>query len=136
MGDWLEARISAVEDIQEEFGHDIREMKEHLARLTSMFEDYIKTQAVLPRGPSSVPTQYASRPSPRSYILTMSHLPYGIGRLNLRQPMPTALLAFMTTSQTVDQPSGSRGKYNEQKTGKIQWDPIPMTYIKLYPKLV
>ena len=43
MGDQLEARISVVENIQEEFGHDIREVKEHLARLTSLFEDYIKT---------------------------------------------------------------------------------------------
>ena len=52
MRDRLKAQISAVEDIQEEFGHDIREMKEQLARLISLFEDYIKTQAVLPRGPS------------------------------------------------------------------------------------
>ena len=28
------------------FGHDIREVKKHLARLTSLFEDYIKTQVV------------------------------------------------------------------------------------------
>ena len=54
--DRLEARISAVEDIQEEFRHDILEMKEQLARLTSLFEDYIKTQAMPPRGPSPVPT--------------------------------------------------------------------------------
>ena len=47
MGDRLEARIRAMENIQEEFGHDIREVKEYLARLTSLFEDYIKTQAVL-----------------------------------------------------------------------------------------
>ena len=46
MGDRLKARISAIENIQEEFGHDIREAKEHLARLTSLFEDYIKTQVV------------------------------------------------------------------------------------------
>ena len=46
MGDQLEARISAVENTQEEFGHDIQEVKEHLARLTSLFEDYIKTQVV------------------------------------------------------------------------------------------
>ena len=39
MGDRLEAQISAIENIQEEFGHDIREVKEHLGRLTSMFED-------------------------------------------------------------------------------------------------
>ena len=47
MGDRLEARINAIDNIQEEFGHDIREVKEHLVRLTSLFEDYIKTQAVL-----------------------------------------------------------------------------------------
>ena len=48
MGDQWEARISAIKNIQEEFGHDIREMKEQLARLTSLFKDYIKTQAMLP----------------------------------------------------------------------------------------
>ena len=48
MGDRLEAWISAIENIQKEFGHDIREVKEYLARLTSLLEDYIKTQAVLP----------------------------------------------------------------------------------------
>ena len=47
MGDRLKAQISAIKNIQEEFRHDIREVKEHLAKLTSMFEDYIKTQAVL-----------------------------------------------------------------------------------------
>ena len=48
MGNRLEARLSAIENIQEESGHDIWEVKEHLARLTSLFEDYIKTQAVYP----------------------------------------------------------------------------------------
>ena len=48
MGDRLEARLRAIENIQEEFGHDIREVKEHLARLTSLFEYYIKTQAMYP----------------------------------------------------------------------------------------
>ena len=48
MGDQWEARISAIENIQEEFGHDIREMKEQLARLTSLFEDHIKIEAVHP----------------------------------------------------------------------------------------
>ena len=43
MGDRLEARISAIENIQEECRHDIREVKEHLAKLTSLFEDHIKT---------------------------------------------------------------------------------------------
>ena len=44
MEDRLEARLSATENIQEEFGHDIREVKKHLARLTRLFEDYIRTQ--------------------------------------------------------------------------------------------
>ena len=48
MGDCLEARISVIENIQEEFEHDIREVKEHLVRLTSLFEDHIKTQVVPP----------------------------------------------------------------------------------------
>ena len=61
MGDWLEARISATENIQEEFGHNIQEMKEHLVKLTSLFEDYIKTQAVLPRGQSPLPNQQIGR---------------------------------------------------------------------------
>ena len=42
----MEARISAIENFQEEFGHDIREVKELLARMTSLFEDHIKTQMV------------------------------------------------------------------------------------------
>ena len=46
MGDQWEARISAIENIQEEFGHNIREIKERLARLISLFEDHIKTKAV------------------------------------------------------------------------------------------
>ena len=48
MGDRLEARISAIENIQEEFGHDIREMKEQLARLTSLLEHHIRTKVVHP----------------------------------------------------------------------------------------
>ena len=74
MEDRLEARISAVENIQEEFGHDIRKVKEHLARLTSLFEDYIKTQVVHSRGPSSAPIQRASHPSPRPFGPAMSNL--------------------------------------------------------------
>ena len=55
MRDQWEARISAIENIQEEFGHDIREIKERLARLTSLFEDHVKTKAVHHRGLSPLP---------------------------------------------------------------------------------
>ena len=61
MGDQWEARISAVENIQEEFGQNIREIRERLARLTSLFEDHIKTEAMHPRGPSPLPNQQVPR---------------------------------------------------------------------------
>ena len=48
MGARCEARISAIENIQEEFGHDNREIKERLARLTNMFENHIKIVAAYP----------------------------------------------------------------------------------------
>ena len=40
MEDQREARIGAVENIKEEFGHDIREIKERLARLTGLLENH------------------------------------------------------------------------------------------------
>ena len=46
MGDQLEARISAIESIQKEFGHDIREIKEQLARLTKLVEDCAEAKVV------------------------------------------------------------------------------------------
>ena len=57
MRDQWEARISAIKNIQEEFGHDIREMKEQLARLINLFKDHIKAEAVHHRGPSPLPHQ-------------------------------------------------------------------------------
>ena len=44
MGDRWEARLSAMENVQEKF---IREMEEQLARLKNLFEDI----AIHPRGP-------------------------------------------------------------------------------------
>ena len=57
MGDRWEARISAMENIQEEFRHEIREMGEQLVKLTNLFENHIKTEAMHPRGPSLLPNQ-------------------------------------------------------------------------------
>ena len=134
MGDQWKARISAIENIQEEFGHDIREMKEQLARLTSLFKDHIKVEVVHPRGPSPLPNQQV----PRSFVQTTSYLPRETDRPNLRWPIPTALPAFRTTSRPTDQPSSSRGKPSGQKIDKdkSRWDPIPITYTELFPKLV
>ena len=134
MGDRLEARISAIENIQEEFGHDIREMKEQLARLTSLFKDHIKAEAVHPRGQSPSPNQQVPRP----FVPTTSYLPCRTDRPNLRQPRPTAPPAFRATSRPTDLPTTSRGKPNGQKLekDKPRWDSIPITYTELFPKLV
>ena len=46
MTNQLEARISAIKNIYEEFGHDIRKMKEQLAKLTQLVEDHTKFMAM------------------------------------------------------------------------------------------
>ena len=69
MEDRWEARLSAIENIQEKFEHNIREMEGQLARLTSLFED----MTVHPRDPSPLPNQRVPRP----FIQTTSHLPRG-----------------------------------------------------------
>ena len=134
MGDQWEARIVAIENIQEEFGHDIREIKERLVRLTSLLEDHIRIEVVHPRGLSPLPNQQV----PRSFVQTTSYLPRRTDRPNLRQLKPTAPPAFRTTSRPADLPSASRGKPNGQKieNDKPRWDPIPITYAELFPKLV
>ena len=70
MGDQRKAQISAIENIQEEFGHDIREIKEQLVKLTSLFEDHIQTEVVHPRGPSPLSHQQVPRP----FVQITSHL--------------------------------------------------------------
>ena len=80
MGDRLEARINAIENIQEECRHDIREVKEHLARLTSLFEDHIKTRMVHSQGQSPSPNQQVPQP----FVPTRSYLPRRTDRPNLR----------------------------------------------------
>ena len=134
MGDRLEAQISAIENSQEEFGHDIRKVKEHLARLTSLFEDHIKTQTVHSRGQSPSPNQWVYQP----FVQTMSYMPRKTDRPNLRQLMPTAPPAVVATCRLANQPIGSRDKPSKQKSDndKPRWDLIPVTYTELFPKLV
>ena len=131
MGDQWEARVSAMENIQEKLEHNIREMEGQLAKLTSLFED----MAVHPRGPSPLPNQWVFQP----FIQTMSHLPRGTDCPNLRQPTLTTPPSFVTMSRPINQPNSSRGKPSGQKATrrrKDQWDPILVTYAELLPKLI
>ena len=91
MGDQWEARVSALENVQEKL---IREMEEQLTRLTSLFEDMI----VHPRGQSPSPNQQVSRP----FVQTTSHLPRETDRPSLRQPRPTTPPIFVATSRHAD----------------------------------
>ena len=110
----MEARISIIENIQEECRHDIREVKEHLARLTGLLEDHIRTEVMHPQGPSPLPNQQVPQP----FVPTTSYFPRKTNRPNLRQPRPTAPSAFRTTSRPTDLPGASRGKPNGQKFEK------------------
>ena len=127
MGDRWEARLSAPEDVQEKL---IRGMKEQLTRLTNLFED----MAVHPRGPSPLAHQQVSRPS----VQTTSYLPRRTDRPNLLQPWPTAPPVFVATSRHVNQSSGSSGQPSRRKIDRdnLRWDPIPIAYAELLPKLI
>ena len=51
MADQLEGRINAIENIQEEFGHDIGEMEGQLAKLTKLAKDHTRIMAIYSQGP-------------------------------------------------------------------------------------
>ena len=90
--------------------------------------------AVHPRGPSPLAHQQVPRPS----IQTTSYLPRRTDRPNLRQPRPTAPPAFVAISRHANQSSGSRGQPSKRKIDRdnLRWDPIPITYAELLPKLI
>ena len=85
--------LSVMENIQEKLEHNVREMEEQLAKLTSLFED----MSVHPRGSSPLPHQQVPQPS----VQTTSYPPRETDRPNLRQPRPTAPPAFV---QHLDMP--------------------------------
>ena len=70
MGDSLETRINTVEHIQEEFWHDIQEMKGRLARLTKLIEGHT---AIVPEDIHGSPFNPLQS---NSYPLVQHHHPY------------------------------------------------------------
>ena len=105
-------------------------MEEQLTRLTSLFED----MTVHPRGPSPLAHQQVPRP----FAQTTSYLPRRTDRPNLRQPRPITPPVFVAASRHANQPSGSRGQPSRWKIDRdnLRWDPIPITYAELLPKLI
>ena len=61
MGDLLKARINAIEQIREKFGHEIQEIKKELARLAKLVEPCIKAKVGYPQKSSLSPTRLGPR---------------------------------------------------------------------------
>ena len=89
IGDSLEARISIMENIQEEFGHDIQEMKGQLAKLTKLIERHSGVMSKDICGSSSFPLQptlppliYQRHPSHESRIPVKDNVPPSVHYLH------------------------------------------------------
>ena len=109
----LEARISARESIQEEFGHDIREIKEQLARMTKLVEDRTKGRVVQPRESSPLVPQlsphFFPHPNSHPYIPAANNVSNETYRPNLCPSMHAPMItpAGVRMSQSVNQSSKS-----------------------------
>ena len=82
MEDSLEAQINIVKHIQEDFGHDIQEMKGQLARLTKLIEgrtrimlENIHGSPSFPLQSSSYPLVHHPYPNHEPYILVVINAP-------------------------------------------------------------
>ena len=87
MGDLLKARISAVEQIQEEFEHEIQEIKKKLARLAKLVEPRTEVEVGHPQKSSLSSTRlgphFCQCPTPQQSIPVASDKAYCS---NLRPP--------------------------------------------------
>ena len=143
-GDQWKARISAIENIQEEFGHDIREIKEQLVRLTKLIKDRAEARVVQPRESSPSVPQFSPHcfphPNPRPYIPAMNKVSNKTYRPNLCPSMHTLVTtpAGVRMSQLVNQSSNSKDQPKRQKVSKdrTRLDLIPFSYTELFPKLL
>ena len=147
MGDSLEVRISTVEHIQEEFGHDIQEMKGQLARLTKLIEGHTE---IVPEDIHGSPFN----PLPSSSYSLVQHLhfdrepqipvkgnvPPRVHHPNWQShaPTPAIIPAFGKVSQSVNPANSSGNNIGKSRKNreKKRLDPIPVTYIELLPKLL
>ena len=121
MGDSLETRINTVEHIQEEFGHDIQEIKGQLARLTKLIEGHIGIVPENIHGSLSFPLQptlppfiHQRHPSHESQIPVRGNVPLKVHHPNWQPhaPTPSIIPTFGKASQLVD-PANSSGNNPE-----------------------
>ena len=89
MGDSLEAQISIMENIQEEFGYDIQEMKVQLIKLTKLIEGHTGAISENTYGSPFFPLQpivpsliYQKHPSHESRIPVKGNVPPSVHYLH------------------------------------------------------
>ena len=147
MWDSLETQINTVEHIQEDFEHDIQEMKGQLARLTKLIEGRTRIMPENIHGSPSFPLQSSSyllvhhpHPNHEPYIPVIINVPPRVHRPNWQPHTPTStiILAFKKMPWHIDQASGSRNNLGKSRTNpnKNRWDPIPVTYTELLPRVL
>ena len=114
MGDQLEARISVIESIQEEFEHEIREIKKQLVRLTKLVKDRAEAKVVQLRESSPPMPQLSPHffryPNPRPYISTTNNVSNDTHHPNLCPSMhaPVIMPAGVRMSRPINKSSNSR----------------------------
>ena len=141
MGDQLEARISSMEHVQEEFGHEIREIKKELSRLAKLIKFRTEAKVVQPQEFSPSPTQpfphFGQHPNPRPNIPVVSN---EACHPNMRYPLDTPkTVPFHTKASMSSNQSNNLENHPEgPKAGikKIRWDPSSSSYAKLFSKLM
>ena len=147
MGDSLEARINIMENIQEEFGHDIQEMKGQLARLTKLIEGHteivpedIHGSPFNPLRSSSYPLVQHLHSDREPQIPVRGNVPPRVHHSNWQPHAPTPAIspAFGKASQSVDHANSSENNLGKLRKNqdKKRWDPIPVTYTELLPRLL
>ena len=147
MEDSLKARISIMENIQKEFGHDIQEIKGQLARLTKLIKGHTRIMLKNIRGSPSFPLQpplpsfiHQRHPSHESRIPVRGNVPLKVYHPNRQShtPTPAIILVFGKVSQLVDpvNSSGNNLEKPRRNRDKKRLDPIPATYTELLPKLL
>ena len=113
MRDQLKARISVVESIQKEFGHDILEIKEQLVRLTKLVKDRTEGRVVQPQESSPPMPQlsphFFPHPNSHPYIPAANNVSNETYRPNLCPSMHAPMItpAGVRMSQPVNQSSKS-----------------------------
>ena len=111
MSDSLEARINIVKHIQEEFGHDIQEIKGQLVRLTKLIEGHtgivpenIHGSPFFPLQSSLYPLVQHPYPNHEPRISVVINVLSRVHHPNWQPQAPTPVIipAFGKASQSVD----------------------------------